>query len=111
MTYQRRETFLPFTRPMVGPEEIEEFIDSVNSGWITTGPKAARFEEELAAYNGVKHCLAFSSATAAQEVILQLLELQRPPERLVLLLQPQELQQVLELQLLPELALRLLELQ
>lgn len=76
MTYRRRETFLPFTRPMVGPEEIEEFIDSVNSGWITTGPKAARFEEELATYNGVKHCLAFNSATTAQEVILQVLGLQ-----------------------------------
>lgn len=76
MTYRRRDTFLPFTRPMVGPEEIEEFIDSVNSGWITTGPKAARFEEELAAYNGVEHCLAFNSATTAQEVVLQLLGLQ-----------------------------------
>ncbi len=76
MAYQRRDTFLPFTRPMVGPEEIEEFIDSVQSGWITTGPKAARFEEELAAYNGVRHCLVFNSATTAQEIILQLLELQ-----------------------------------
>ena len=45
MSYQRRAEFLPFTRPMLGAEEIQEMIDSIESGWITTGPKAARFEE------------------------------------------------------------------
>ena len=76
MTYIRRETFLPFTRPVIGEEEIGEMIDSINSGWITTGPKSARFEEELARYNGVKHCLAMNSATTAQEIMLQVLGLQ-----------------------------------
>ena len=47
MTYSRRETFLPFTRPMLGAEEIAEMVDSIESGWITTGPKAARFEQAL----------------------------------------------------------------
>ena len=76
MTYSRRETFLPFTRPMVGAEEIAEIIDSIESGWITTGPKAARFEEALQAYNGVTHCLAMNSATTAQEITMQVLGLQ-----------------------------------
>lgn len=76
MTYQRREAFLPFTRPMVGQEEIAEIIDSIESGWITTGPKAARFEEALQAYNGVPHCLVMNSATTAQEITLQCLDLQ-----------------------------------
>ncbi len=76
MTYVRRDSFLPFTRPVIGQEEIEEMIDSINSGWITTGPKSARFEEELARYNGVKHCLAMNSATTAQEIMLQVLGLQ-----------------------------------
>jgi dTDP-4-amino-4,6-dideoxygalactose transaminase len=76
MTYVRRETFLPFTRPMVGAEEIAEMIDSIESGWITTGPKAARFEEALQEYNGVRHCLAMNSATTAQEITMQCLGLQ-----------------------------------
>ena len=76
MSYLRRESFLPFTRPMVGAEEIAEMIDSIESGWITTGPKAARFEEALREYNGVKHCLAMNSATTAQEITLQVLGLQ-----------------------------------
>jgi dTDP-4-amino-4,6-dideoxygalactose transaminase len=76
MAYSRREEFLPFTRPVVGEEEIAEMIDSIKSGWITTGPKAARFEEALQAYNGVPHCLAMNSATTAQEITLQVLGIQ-----------------------------------
>ena len=75
MTYSRRAEFLPFTRPMVGAEEIAEMIDSIESGWITTGPKAARFEAALCAYNGVPHCLTMNSATTAQEITMQLLGL------------------------------------
>nr|WP_320132426.1 DegT/DnrJ/EryC1/StrS family aminotransferase [uncultured Holophaga sp.] len=76
MAYVRRSEFLPFTRPMVGQEEIAEIIDSIQSGWITTGPKAARFEEALKAYNGVPHCLALNSATTGQEISMQVLGLQ-----------------------------------
>ena len=75
MTYARRTEFLPFTRPMVGAEEIAEMIDSIESGWITTGPKAARFEQALCEYNGVKHCLTMNSATTAQEITMQVLGL------------------------------------
>jgi dTDP-4-amino-4,6-dideoxygalactose transaminase len=82
MSYVRREAFLPFTRPMLGPEEIAEMVDSIESGWITTGPKAARFEEALAAYNGVPHCLAMNSATTAQEFTMQLLGL-RPGDEVI----------------------------
>lgn len=76
MTYHRRDTFLPFTRPVIGQAEIDELIDSIHSGWITTGPKSARFEAELCAYNGVPHCLAMNSATTAQEITMQVLGLQ-----------------------------------
>jgi UDP-4-amino-4-deoxy-L-arabinose-oxoglutarate aminotransferase len=76
MSYLRREAFLPFTRPMVGQEEIAEIIDSIESGWLTTGPKAARFEELLQDYNGVQHCLCMNSATTAQEITMQCLDLQ-----------------------------------
>ena len=63
VSYVRRSEFLPFTRPMVGEEEIAEIIDTIHSGWITTGPKSAKFEEALKAYNGVPHCLVMNSAT------------------------------------------------
>ena len=64
MTYQRRATFLPFTRPVIGQAEIDELIDSIHSGWITTGPKSAKFEAELCAYNGVPHVLSVADQGA-----------------------------------------------
>jgi dTDP-4-amino-4,6-dideoxygalactose transaminase len=76
MTYQRRAEFLPFSRPVIGQEEIGEIIDSIQSGWITTGPKTERFEKALQAYNNAKHCLVMNSATTAQEITLQVLGLQ-----------------------------------
>jgi len=82
MSYSRRAEFLPFTRPMVGPEEIAEMVDSIESGWITTGPKAARFEQALQEYNGVRHCLAMNSATTAQEITMQVLGL-RPGDEVI----------------------------
>lgn len=66
----RRQTFLPFSRPMIGEEEIAGVVDSLRSGWITTGPKAARFEDELKAFNEVPHCLALLSATTGLELTL-----------------------------------------
>jgi dTDP-4-amino-4,6-dideoxygalactose transaminase len=60
---------------MVGAEEIAEIIDSIESGWITTGPKAARFETALCEYNGVPNCFTMNSATTAQEITMQLLGL------------------------------------
>ena len=75
MSYVRREQFLPFTRPMVGAEEIAEMVDSIESGWITTGPKSARFEEALCEYNEVPNCFVMNSATTAQEITMQLLGL------------------------------------
>jgi dTDP-4-amino-4,6-dideoxygalactose transaminase len=82
MSYIRRAEFLPFTRPMLGAEEIAEMTDSIGSGWITTGPKSARFEEALQAYNGVGHCLVMNSATTAQEISLQVLGL-RPGDEVI----------------------------
>ena len=37
--------FLPFALPEIGEEEIAEVVDTLRSGWVTTGPKAKRFEE------------------------------------------------------------------
>ena len=65
-----REEFLPYALPSIGEEEIAEVIDSLRSGWITTGPKVKRFESEFAAYVGVRHAIAVNSCTAALHIAL-----------------------------------------
>jgi dTDP-4-amino-4,6-dideoxygalactose transaminase len=66
-TAMRRE-FLPFSPPDIGEAEIDEVVDSLRSGWITTGPKTKRFQEEFAAYVGAPAALAVSSGTAAMHL-------------------------------------------
>ncbi|ACD95207.1 DegT/DnrJ/EryC1/StrS family aminotransferase [Trichlorobacter lovleyi] len=65
-------TFLPFALPDIGEEEINEALDSLRSGWLTTGPKTKRFEEEFAAFvgNGVE-AIAVNSATAGLHLALE----------------------------------------
>jgi dTDP-4-amino-4,6-dideoxygalactose transaminase len=65
-----RDTFLPFSPPLIGEEEIAEVIDTLRSDWITTGPKVRRFEEEFAAFIGAPAALALNSCTAALHVAL-----------------------------------------
>lgn len=65
-----RDTFLPFSPPLVGEEEIEEVVDTLRSDWITTGPKVRRFEEEFAAYVGAPAALGLNSCTAALHTAL-----------------------------------------
>jgi dTDP-4-amino-4,6-dideoxygalactose transaminase len=65
VTLTKRSTFLPFSRPSIGEEEIREVTDCLRSGWITTGPRTVQFEKEFAAYTGAKQALALSSGTAA----------------------------------------------
>jgi dTDP-4-amino-4,6-dideoxygalactose transaminase len=62
--FVKRDVFLPFSRPTIRQVEIDEVVDSLRSGWITTGPKAERFEQDFAAYVGAPEVLALSSATA-----------------------------------------------
>lgn len=67
---RRRETFLPYAPPLIGEEEIAEVVDTLRSGWITTGPKTARFESEFAAALGAPGALALSSCTTALHLAL-----------------------------------------
>jgi len=59
-----RETFLIFGSPRIEQDEIDEVADSLRSGWISTGPKVARFEDMFREYIGCKHALAVNSCTA-----------------------------------------------
>ena len=64
--------FLPFALPDIGEEEIEEVVDSLRSGWLTTGPKTKRFEEDFATFvgDGVE-AIAVNSATAGLHLALE----------------------------------------
>lgn len=65
----RKKFLLPF-KPAIGQEEIKEVIDTLKSGWITTGPKVHRFEEAIRKYTGSKHAIAVSSCTHALHLSL-----------------------------------------
>lgn len=62
---------IPFHRPSIGEEEIAEVVDSLRSGWLSTGPKVRRFEEEFASYVGAPHAVAVNSCTAALHLALE----------------------------------------
>jgi len=62
--------FISFSQPSIGKEEIAEAVDTLQSGWLTTGPKTARFEQEFAAYVGTPHALAVNSCTAGLHLAL-----------------------------------------
>jgi dTDP-4-amino-4,6-dideoxygalactose transaminase len=65
-----RKEFLPFARPSLGDEEIAELVDTLKSGWITTGPKTEKFAAEFARYAGGRFAVPVSSATAGLHVAL-----------------------------------------
>jgi dTDP-4-amino-4,6-dideoxygalactose transaminase len=68
---------IPFFRPSVAQGEIDEVVDCLKSGWLTTGPKTKRFESEFAEYVGATHAIALNSATAALHLALEAIGLQR----------------------------------
>mgnify|MGYP004528097269 CR=1 FL=1 len=64
---------IPFSPPDIGEEEIAEVVDTLKSGWITTGPKTKLFESEIAKLCGTNKAVCLNSATAALELILRVL--------------------------------------
>ncbi|KPJ58136.1 MAG: pyridoxal phosphate-dependent aminotransferase [Deltaproteobacteria bacterium DG_8] len=63
-----RKNFLIFGSPKIEQEEIDEVVDSLRSGWISTGPKVAKFEALFKDYIGSKHALSLNSCTAGLHV-------------------------------------------
>ncbi|ALE00084.1 MULTISPECIES: UDP-4-amino-4-deoxy-L-arabinose aminotransferase [Pseudomonas] len=64
------QTFLAFSRPSIGDEEIAAVTRVLRSGWITTGPECQKLEEEFAERVGAQHAVALSSATGAMHIAL-----------------------------------------
>jgi dTDP-4-amino-4,6-dideoxygalactose transaminase len=64
---------ISFSPPDITDEEINEVVDTLKSGWITTGPKTKLLEQRLAAFCNVSKSVCLNSATAAMELTLRLL--------------------------------------
>jgi dTDP-4-amino-4,6-dideoxygalactose transaminase len=62
---------IPFSPPRIDQKIIDEVVDSLKSGWITTGPKTKLFEKKLTAYIGNKNTACLNSATAGMELMLR----------------------------------------
>lgn len=65
-----RSEFLPFALPTIEDQDVEEVMDVVRSGWLTSGPRIMKFEQEIATELGTSSALALSSGTAAMHVAL-----------------------------------------
>jgi dTDP-4-amino-4,6-dideoxygalactose transaminase len=66
----RRERMLGFQPPAIGEEEIAAVAETLRSGWLTTGPRAAELEQRMAEYLEAEHVLALASGTAALHLAL-----------------------------------------
>jgi dTDP-4-amino-4,6-dideoxygalactose transaminase len=70
LSSSKRKAFLSFQPPAIGPEEIAAVTETLESDWLTSGPKAEELELRLAELTGARHALAVSSGTAAMHLSL-----------------------------------------
>jgi len=63
--------FLPFALPLIGDDEITEVVDTLKSGWLTTGKKTAIFEKDFAEFVDASHALGVNSATSGLHLALE----------------------------------------
>jgi len=65
-----RNDFLPFAKPSIAEDAINEVVESIRSGWLAMGPKTIRFEENFSKYTGASWSLSVNSATAGLHTVL-----------------------------------------
>jgi dTDP-4-amino-4,6-dideoxygalactose transaminase len=75
--------FIPFHRPAIGEDEIEAVVETLKSGWLTTGSNVKRFEEDFSSYVGSKHAVAVNSGTAALHLALDAVGIKEGDEVIV----------------------------
>lgn len=80
MDFIKPVQYIPFSHPWMGKEEEEDVLDSLRSGWITTGPKVKEFEKKVAEYVGAKYAVATFSCTNAMQIALHVLGLKEGDE-------------------------------
>ena len=61
---------VPFHKPQIDEDDIQAVVETLRSGWVTTGPAVKRFEETFAEYVGAQHAIAVNSCTAAMHLSL-----------------------------------------
>ncbi len=66
---------VPFQRPNLGEDEISEVVETLRSGWLTSGPKVKKFEKEFAAAVNAEFAIAVNSCTAALHLAVEAMEL------------------------------------
>jgi len=62
--FKVRSDYLPFSRPAIGEEEINQVIDTLKSGWLTMGRKTKEFEEKFGEFTGARHAMSVNSCTS-----------------------------------------------
>ena len=65
------KNFIPFALPQIDDAEINEVVDTLRSGWLTTGKKTIRFEQDFSEFIGVNHAIAVNSATSGLHLALE----------------------------------------
>src|SRR5437667_4604922 len=75
--------FIPFHAPEIGDAEIESVVETLRSGWLTSGTKVKRFEDDCAEYFGSKHAVAVNSGTAALHLALDAIGIRQDDEVIV----------------------------
>jgi len=73
-------SYIPFNLPTIGEEEIAEVVATLRSGWLTTGPRTAQFEDEFRSYIQAPHALAVNSCTAGLHLALAALGVEKGDE-------------------------------
>jgi dTDP-4-amino-4,6-dideoxygalactose transaminase len=66
---------IPFHKPMIEDDDVAAVVETLKSGWITTGPGVKAFEKSFSEYTGAKHAIAVSSCTAAMHLALAALDI------------------------------------
>ena len=75
--------FVPFHVPQIDDDEIRSVVETLKSGWLTTGAKTKQFEEQFAKYLSVGHAVAVNSCTAALHLALDAVGLEEGDEVIV----------------------------
>ena len=70
-----KKEFIVFGKPHIAKDEINEMIDTLESGWIGTGPKTKLFERSFAEYVGAKYAIGLNSCTAGLHLALDTLDI------------------------------------
>jgi len=74
---------IPWAKPAIGKEELNEVIDSFQANWLTMGPKVAKFEDEMATFLNVPHAIAVSNGSVALDIALKTIGIESGDEVIV----------------------------